>query len=101
MSEIVSKNIHFRLDIWVQEIDTHDIDNTSLPGNVFRAPSEVARLQTQGTVFNIPAASTDGVDTFLLAGLRKLGVGGLAAKLELALLAVMSALGTSCRALVS
>ena len=70
---------------------THDADDTSLAGGVLRGPSKVARLETEGTVLEVPAANTDRVDA-LGADTR---LCALATELELALLAVVGALGTS------
>ena len=70
---------------------THDTDDTGLLGSVFASPSKVARVETEGTVLCVPTTGTDGVDTFG----TELGVGRLTTELELALLAVVGALGTS------
>lgn len=87
--------------IWIDEIDTHNIDDPRLPSNVLWAPSEVARFQTQGTIFDVSTARAHRVYALMLAGLSKPGVCRLTAELELALLAVIRTLGTGRRALVS
>ena len=55
------------------------------------APRIVARVQAEGTELGVTTADTDSMHTLG----AKLGVGGLTAELELALLAVVGALGTS------
>ena len=75
---------------------THDTDDTGLLGSVFASPSKVARVETERTVLEAATADTDGVHTLG----SKLGVGRLAAELELSLLAVVRALGTRVRTLV-
>ena len=59
-------------------------------------PSKVSRVETEGTVFEVTPAYTDGVDALG----TKLGVGGLTAELKFSLLAVVGALGTGMRTLV-
>lgn len=68
----------------------HHSDNPRLPGDALRTPCKVARVQTKGTEFGVTTASAHGVDALH----AKLGVGGLTAEFELALLAVVGALGT-------
>lgn len=77
-------------------LSTHDTNDPRLAGNVLRAPGEVARVEAEGTVLGVTTAGADGVDALH----AELGVGGLAAEFELALLAVVRALGAGCGALV-
>jgi hypothetical protein len=64
---------------------------------VFRAPRKVTRIETEGTELGVPTAGADGVNALR----AELCVCGLTAELELALLAVVSALGTGRGTLVS
>ena len=75
---------------------THDTDDTGLLGSVFASPSKVARVETEGTVLEVAPTNTDGVNPLG----AELGVGGLTTELELSLLAVVGALGSSCGAFV-
>jgi len=74
-----------------------DTDNTGLAGNAFRAPGEVAGVETEGTELAVAAASADKMDTLA----TDTGVGGLTTLLESSLLAVVCALGTRGAALVT
>ena len=76
---------------------TYDTDQTSLARNMLRAPGKVARVETESTVLGVTTTGAHGVDTLR----TELGVGGLATELELPLLAVVGALGTGRRTLVS
>lgn len=60
------------------------------------SPSEVASLKTERAVLEVPSTDTDGVNTLG----AELGVSGLAAELELSLLAVVGALSTRGRTFV-
>ena len=53
-------------------------DDTHFPGYAFRAPGEVARVETEGTVFGVAAAGADEMDTLGADS----GVGWLTAFLE-------------------
>jgi hypothetical protein len=75
---------------------TYDTNQPGLAGDVLRTPCEVSGIETEGTVLDVTATDTDGVDTLG----AELGGGGLTAELELSLLAVVGALRTSLRALV-
>jgi len=75
----------------------HDLDDPCLLCDSLRAPCEVAGIETESTVLEVTTTSTDGVDALC----TKLCAGGLATELELALLAVVGALGTCFRAFVS
>jgi hypothetical protein len=71
---------------------THDTDDPSLFRNMLASPREIARIEPESAVLGVAAP-----DAYRVYPLRaKLGVGGLTAKLELTLLAVVRALG-SCR----
>ena len=76
--------------------NTYDTDNPRLAGDVLATPGKVARVETERTVLEAAAANTHRVDTLG----TKLGVGGLAAELELSLLTVVGALSTRVRTLV-
>ena len=71
-------------------MQTHHRDDPRLLRDVLRAPGEVARVETEGTVLEVAATNTDGVDPLG----AELGVGGLTTELELSLLAVVGALST-------
>ena len=64
---------------------------------MLRTPRKVTRVQTKGAEFLVPTTGAHGVDALG----PEPGVGGLATELELPLLAVVGALGTGRRALVS
>ena len=75
---------------------TYDADNPRLASDMLTAPSEVARIKTESTVLEVATTDTDSVNTLR----PEFGVRGLAAELELSLLAVVGALGTRVRTLV-
>ena len=75
---------------------THHRDDPRLLRDVLRAPGEVARVETEGTVLEVAAADTDRVDA-LGADTR---LCALATELEFSLLAVVGALSTGGRTLV-
>lgn len=75
---------------------THNSENPGLACRVLAGPGEVTSLQTKGTELQVSSTDTDGVDALG----AELGVGGLAAELELSLLAVVGALRTRGRTLV-
>ena len=77
--------------------ETYDRDDARLLRHMLRAPGEVARLEAERAELGVPAARAHSVDTLR----AELGVGGLAAELELALLAVVRALGAGRGPLVS
>ena len=60
------------------------------------APGEVTGLQTEGTELEVSSTDTNGMNALR----TELGVRGLTAELEFALLAVVGALGTCVRTLV-
>ena len=90
-------NITFPRNQKESQTQTHHRDDPRLLRDVLRAPGEVARVETEGTVFGVTTTGAHGVDTLR----TELGVGGLATELELPLLAVVGALGTGRRTLVS
>jgi len=73
-----------------------DSENTGLARRVLAGPGEVAGLQTEGTVLEVSSTDTNSVNALG----ADLGVGGLTAELELALLAVVGALSTRGRTFV-
>ena len=77
--------------------NTHNTDDPRLPRDMLAAPCKVARIETEGAVLGVTTTGAHGVDTLR----TELGVCGLATELELPLLAVVGALGTGRRALVS
>ena len=64
---------------------------------MFRSPRKVPRIKAEGTELLVSTARAHSVDTLRAEPC----VSGLATELELPLLAVVCALGTSCGALVS
>ena len=74
-----------------------DTDDTGFLGHALGTPGEVARVETEGAVFGVATAGADEMDTLG----ADTGVGGLAAELEGALLAVGGAFGTGVGALVA
>jgi len=74
-----------------------DTENTGLGGDVLRAPCEVAALETESALLDVPTTDTDGVDALG----ADTGVGSLATELELSLLAVVRLASTRGGALVS
>lgn len=74
----------------------YNTDNPSLPRDVLRSPCKVTTVKTEGTVLGVTTTNAHGVDALG----SKFGVGGLATELEFSLLAIVCALGTSCRAFV-
>jgi len=76
--------------------DTHDTDYACLACDMFRAPSKIAGIKAQSTVFEVAAADTNSV--YVLS--PKLGVCRLATELEFSLFAVVCTLGTTCRTLM-
>ena len=75
---------------------THDSEDPGLASCVLAGPGEVTGLQTKGTVLEVSSTDTHGVNALR----TELGVGGLTAKLELSLLAVVGALSTRGRTFV-
>ena len=69
----------------------HHRDDSRLPRDALGSPGEVARIETESTELGVPATRAHAVDAFG----AELGVGRLTTELELALLAVVGALGTS------
>ena len=78
------------------ECNTHNTDKPRLLRDMFAAPCEVARVETEGTVLEVTAAHAHSVDALR----AQLGHGGLAAELELSLFAVGRALRAGGRAFV-
>jgi len=74
-----------------------DIDDAGLASDGLAAPGEVAAVEAEGALLNVPTTDTDAVDALG----TQLGVGGLTAELKLSLLAVEGALGTGGRALMA
>ena len=73
-----------------------NVNDPGLPGDGFGAPREAASVKTEGTAFDV------ATDANLVNALgADAGVGGLTAEFELALFAVVSALGTGVGALVA
>jgi len=72
-------------------------DDPRLPGDALGSPRKVARVQTKGTEFGVTTTGAHAVDALD----AKLGVGGLTAEFELALLAVVGTLGTGSGTLMS
>jgi hypothetical protein len=62
---------------------THDSQESGLPGGVLRTPSEVTRVQSQGSVLDVSTSSSDLVNSL---GRVELGHGRLSTELELSLL---------------
>lgn len=77
--------------------DTHNVDDSSLPGAVLGSPSEVTRVQSHRSVLDVSTSSPDLVNPLG----TQLGHGGLTTQLELSLLSVLGPSGTRCRALVA
>ena len=77
--------------------DTHNVDDSSLPGAVLGSPGEVTRVQSHGSVLDVSTSDSDLVNPLG----TQLGHGGLTTQLELSLLSVLSPSGTRCRALVA
>jgi hypothetical protein len=75
-----------------------DIDDTRLAGDSLASPRKVASVKTERAMLKVTTAGAHDMDTL---GSSKLGVGRLATKFELALLAVVGALGSRCRSLVA
>ena len=75
---------------------TYDTNQPRLAGDVLRAPCEVSGVETESTVLEVSSTDTNGVNALR----AELGVSGLAAELELALLAVVGALSTRGRTFV-
>ena len=75
----------------------HDGDDPRLARHALGAPRKVARVEAERAELGVPAAHANGVDALR----TELGVRGLAAELELPLLAVVGALGAGGGALVS
>ena len=94
-NNILSKRI-LLLSIYRRPI-THDTNDPRLAGDTLRSPGKVARVETEGAVLGVTTTGAHGVDTLR----TELGVCGLATELELPLLAVVGALGTGRRTLVS
>ena len=67
---------------------THDSEDSGLACCALAGPGEVTGLQTEGTVLEVSSTDTNGVDALG----AELGVSGLTAELEFALLAVVGAL---------
>jgi hypothetical protein len=84
-----------RMDV-IGEQSTHDTDETRLLRHILAAPREVARLEAERAVLEASATNANGVDALG----AELGARGLAAELELSLLAVVGALGAGRGALV-
>lgn len=63
---------------------------------MLRTPGKVSAIKTKSTVLQISSTDTNSMDTLG----AKFSVGGLTAKLEFSLLAVVGALGTGCGAFV-
>jgi predicted alpha/beta-hydrolase family hydrolase len=76
---------------------THHSDETRLLSDVLGAPRKIARIEAESAELLRAAADTDGVDALG----TKFCARGLAAELELALLAVVCALRARCGALVA
>lgn len=53
-------------------------DDTDFAGNAFRTPGKITRIQAEGAVFGVAAASADKMDTFV----ANTGIGWLTAFLE-------------------
>jgi hypothetical protein len=70
---------------------THNADDPCLPRNMLRSPCKVASLQAKRTVLQVSSTHPDSVNTLG----TEFGVCGLTTELELSLLTVMGALGTS------
>ena len=76
---------------------TYDANDSCFAGGGFRSPGEVARLETESTIFKVSTTDTDGVDTLG----PELRASSLTTELEFSLLAVVGPLGTGFRALVA
>ena len=75
----------------------HDINDTALAGDCLRSPREISSIQTKSAELAVSTTGADRVNALL----TDLGHGRLAAQFELALLAVVCALGTGVRTLVA
>lgn len=73
-----------------------DIKNANFAGANLSSPREIARVEPEGTEFQVPAAASNSVDTLL----TDLGHGSRPAHLKLALLTVLFAAPSSLTALV-
>lgn len=76
--------------------DAYNTDKPSLPRDMLRCPCEVTSVKTEGTVLGATTTNAHGMDALD----SKLGVGRLTTELEFSLLAIVGALGTSCRTFV-
>ena len=74
----------------------HDVDDPGLARHGLGAPGEVALVESEGAELPVASAAPDGVDALR----AKLGVGGGAGQLELALVADGGALAAGGAALV-
>ena len=72
-------------------------NDTSLAGDGLRTPGEVTGIQAHGTELAVTTTGTNLVNTLG----TQLGVGSLTTQLELSLLAILGALGSSSGALVA
>jgi hypothetical protein len=77
-------------------MQAYNTDKPSLSRDMLRCPGEVTSVETEGTVLGVTTTNAHCVDALC----SKLGVGRLTTELEFSLLAVVGALGTSCRTFV-